>query len=58
MEKWRLYFHTSIAGLIGGLIWWVVAKTQINFLIPTMIGAVVAPVAMWLETGRSNKKTT
>jgi hypothetical protein len=58
IEKWRLYLYTSIAGFVGGLLWWMVANTETNTLIPMLIGATVAPIVMWLDTGRYSGKSS
>jgi hypothetical protein len=54
--NWRLYMFTAISGAGGGLMWWLVAKTSANITSPILIGAIGAPVAMWLEAGNSEKK--
>ena len=58
MNKWWLYIYTSIAGIVGGLLWWVIAMTETNILIPVLIGATIAPIGLWLDTGRHSRKSS
>jgi len=56
-EKWRLYALTSIAGVVGGVIWWLVAKTQASIITSSLTGAIVAPTGMWIEAGIHRNKS-
>ncbi len=53
---WHLYLRCAVSGLVGGLAWWLVAKTN-TAIIPMIVGAVGAPLAMWLETRNYKGKT-
>ena len=55
-DGWHLYLHCIVSGLVGGLAWWLVAKTN-TVITPMIIGGVGAPLAMWFETRNSNGKT-
>ena len=56
-EEWRLYALTSIAGAVGGVMWWLVAKTQASIITSLLIGAVVAPTVTYFEAGRYRNKS-
>jgi branched-subunit amino acid transport protein len=56
-DKWRLYLHSAIAGVVGGLTWWLVARTDASVFVSMMVGGVGAPIAMWLETRNWKTKT-
>jgi hypothetical protein len=56
-DEWRLYLHSAVAGVIGGLAWWLVARTDASVFVPMMVGGVGAPIAMWLETRNWNART-
>lgn len=53
---WHLYLHCAVSGLVGGLAWWLIARTN-TIIVPIAVGAVGAPLAMWLET-RDYKRET
>ncbi len=53
---WHLYLHCTVSGLVGGLAWWLVARTN-TIIIPMVVGAIIAPLAMWLETRNYKGKT-
>jgi hypothetical protein len=48
-KGWHLYLHCAVSGLVGGLAWRLVAGTK-TINIPMVVGAIGAPLAMWLET--------
>ena len=56
-EGWRLYALSAVAGLAGGLSWWLLAETHLSPLIPVIIGGIAAPTAMWVETRNQDEKT-
>ena len=53
-DKWRIYLHSVVAGIVGGFAWWLVARTGVSFFVSMLVGGVGAPVAMWLETRNWN----
>jgi hypothetical protein len=56
-QEWRLYALTSISGAVGGVIWWVVAKTQASIVTSSLIGAIIAPTVTYFEAGRNRNKS-
>jgi len=55
-EEWRLYALTSISGAVGGVMWWLVAKTQASIITSLFIGAIIAPTLTYFEAGKHRNK--